>query len=57
MLDYDTSKSNSEVSKSNSWKITSFVENYVTSEEAVSHNVFYYQPDHQVRFYANNYVG
>ena len=36
-----------------------FLENYITSEEAVSHNVFYYQPlpisRYQVRFYANNY--
>ena len=36
-----------------------FLENCVTSEEAVSHNILYYQPlpitRHQVRFYANNY--
>ena len=36
-----------------------FLENYVTSEGAVSHNVLYYQPlpitRYQVRFYANNY--
>ena len=36
-----------------------FLENYGTSEEAVSHNVLYYQPlpisRHQERFYANNY--
>ena len=36
-----------------------FLENYVTSEGAVSHNVLYYQPlpitRHQERFYANNY--
>ena len=44
MLDFETSNSKSEVSKSNSWKITPFVENYVTSEGAVSHNVLYYQP-------------
>ena len=35
------------------------LENYVTSEGAVSHNVLYYQPlpitCYQVRFYANNY--
>ena len=35
-----------------------FLENYVTSEGAVSHNVLYYQPlpitRYQVRFYANN---
>ena len=48
---------NFEVSKSNSWKITSFTK--TTSEGAVSHNVLYYQPlpkcRYQVRFYANNY--
>ena len=43
MLDFETSKSNSEVSKSNSWKINFFLENYVTSEGAVSHNVLNYQ--------------
>ena len=36
-----------------------FLENYVTSEGAVSHNVLYYQQlpitRHQVSFYANNY--
>ena len=36
-----------------------FLENYVTSEGAVSHNVLYYQQLHitryQVSFYANNY--
>ena len=36
-----------------------FLENYVTSEGVVSHNVLYYQPlpitRYQVRFYANNY--
>ena len=36
-----------------------FLENYVTSEGAVSHNVLYYQPlsitCYQVRFYADNY--
>ena len=34
-----------------------FLENYVTSEGAVSHNVLYYQPlpitRHQERFYDN----
>ena len=35
MLDYKTSKSNPEVSKSKYF----FLENYVTSEGAVSHNV------------------
>ena len=61
MLDFETPISKSEVSKSNSWKITSFFENYVTSEGAVSHNVLYYQyqpppiTHYQVRLYANNY--
>ena len=36
-----------------------FLENYVTSEGAVYHNVFYYQQlsiaCYQVSFYANNY--
>ena len=36
-----------------------FLENYVTSEVAVSDNILYYQPlpitSHQVRFYAKNY--
>ena len=36
-----------------------FLENYITSEGAVSHNVLYYQPlpitSYLVRFYANNY--
>ena len=36
-----------------------FLENYVTSEGAVSHNVLYYQQlsiaCYQVSFYANNY--
>ena len=59
MLDFETSKSNSEVSKSNSVENYFFLENYVTSEGAVSHNVLYYQQlsiaRYQVRFYANNY--
>ena len=45
-LDFGTSKSNSEVSKSNSNIVVEnylFLENYVTSEGAVSHNVLYYQ--------------
>ena len=55
MLDFETSNSKLEVSKSNSWKITSFSKTiYVTSEGAVSHNVLYYQPlpitRYQVRF-------
>ena len=57
MLDFETSDSKTEVSKLNSW--TSFLENNVTSEGAVSHNVLHDQPlpitRYQVRFYANNY--
>jgi hypothetical protein len=37
-----------------------FVENYGTSEGAISHNVLYHQPlpftRHQERFYGNNYI-
>ena len=59
MLDFETSKFNSKVSNSNSWKITSFAKTYVTSEGAVFHNVLYYQQlpmnRYQVRFYANTY--
>ena len=59
MLDFETSSSKSVVSKLNLWKITYFLKNYVTSEEAVYHNVLYYQPlpitRYQVSFYANNY--
>ena len=41
MLDFETSKFNSDVSKSNSWKNSQhfFLKNYVTSEGAISHNV------------------
>ena len=44
--------------ETNSWKITSFVENYVTSEGAFSHNVSYLPlpiTRYQDRFHANNY--
>ena len=44
MLDFGTSKSNSEVSKIKFVENYFFLENYVTSEGAVSHNVLYYQP-------------
>ena len=61
-LDFGTSKSNYEVSKSNSNILEEnyfFLENYVTSERAVSRDVWYYQPlpntRYQVRFNANNY--
>ena len=59
MLDFETSNSKSEVSESNSWKITSFSKNYIGSEGAVSHDVLYYQQlpiiRYQERFHANNY--
>ena len=42
MLGFEISNSKLEVSKSNSNYF--FLENYVTSERAVSHNVLYYQP-------------
>ena len=58
MLDFETSNSKSEVSKSNSRKITSFLKT-TSLQRAPSHNVLYYQPlpitRYQVRFYANNY--
>ena len=57
MLDFETSNSKLEVSKSSLWIIT--LEEYSASEGAVSHNVLYYQPlpisRYRVRFYANNY--
>ena len=46
MLEFWTSKSKSEVSKSKPNILVDndfFLENYVTSEGAVSHNVFHYQ--------------
>ena len=46
LLDFGTSKSNSEISKSNSNILVEnyfFLENYVTSEGADSHNALYYQ--------------
>jgi hypothetical protein len=56
MLDFETSNSKLEVSKSNSWKITSFSS---FSEGAVSHNVLYYQSlpstRNQERFYDDYY--
>ena len=59
MLDFETSfyilRSRNQIRM----QITYFLENYVTSEGAVSHNVLYYQSlsitHYQVRFYANNY--
>ena len=54
MLDFETSNSKSEFVEN-----YFFLENYVTSEGAVSHIVFYYQPlpitRNQERFYDNNY--
>ena len=63
MLDFGTSKSNSEVSKTNSniqqGKLILLFENSVTSEGPVSHKVLYYQQllvdCYQVSFYAHNY--
>ena len=62
MPDFETSKYNSEVSKSNSNILVRnyfFPENYLTSEGAVSQNVLYYQQlsvaRYKVSFYANNY--
>ena len=58
MLDFGTSKSNlrSQIILVENYF---FLENYVTSEGAVSHNVLYYQQlsiaCYQVSFYANNY--
>ena len=46
MLDFETSKSNSDVSKLNSNIVVEnylFFENYITSEGAISHNVLYHQ--------------
>ena len=58
MLDFETSNSNSEVSKIKFVENYVFLDNYVTSEGAVSHNVLYYQQlpitHNQVCFYANN---
>ena len=59
MLDFGTSKSNSEVSKSNT---NILVENYflrknnVTSEGAVSQNVLYYQQLSIARLQLNFYA-
>ena len=62
VLNFGTSKSNPGVSKSNYNVLVEnyfFLENYVTSEGAVYHNVVYNQQlaitRYQVRFYANNY--
>ena len=58
MLDFETSNSNSEVSKIKLLENEFFLENYVTSEGSVPHNVLYYYTlpitRYQVRFYANN---
>ena len=56
MLDFETSNSKLEIKFVENYF---FLENYVTSEGAVSHNVLYHQslPNtrYQVRFYVNNY--
>ena len=58
MLDFGTSKSNSEVSKSNSWKFTSFSkttllqrEPFLTMFYTINSSIACYQ----VSFYAKNY--
>ena len=55
MVDFETSSSKLEVSKSNSVENYFFLQNYGTSEGAVSNNVLYHQPlpitCHQERFY------
>ena len=60
MLDFKTSISNYGGLEIKFVESYLFLENYVTSEGAVSHNVYkYYQQlpitCYQVRFYANNY--
>ena len=55
MLDFETSNSKPEVSKSIPWKNYFFLEKYVTSEGTVSHNVLYYQPLPITRYHAYNY--
>ena len=53
MLEFETSKSNSDVSKSNSNILVRnnfFLKNYVISEGAVSHNVLYYQQLSIIRY-------
>ena len=56
MVDFETSSSKSEIKFVENYF---FLENYGTSEGAVSHDVVYHQPlpitRHQERFYANNY--
>ena len=59
MLDFVTSKSNSEVLKSNSWKITSFLNTTLLQREPFL-TMFYNNNSspllcYQVRFYAHNY--
>ena len=59
MLDFETTNSKSERSRNQIREKYLFLENYVTSEGAVSQNVVYYQqlpiPRNQVGFYVNNY--
>ena len=59
MLDFETSsKSNFEISKSNSWKTTSFTKTTLLQREPFL-TMFYYQPlpitRYQVSFYANSF--
>ena len=59
ILDFETSRSFSDVSKSNSRKISSFSKTMSLQREPFFHNVLYHQllpiTRYQVRFYANNY--
>ena len=59
MLEFETSRWGLEINSNILVRNYFFLENYVTSEGAVSHNVLYYQQlsiaRYQVSFYANNY--
>ena len=59
MLDFETSHSKSRGLEIKFVENYFFLENYITLEGAVSHNVLYCQPlpiiRYQVRLYANNY--
>ena len=59
MLNFETSNSKLEVSKIKFVENYFFLENEVSSEGAVSHNLLYYQllpiTHYLVRFYADNY--
>ena len=59
MLDFGTSNSKAELSKSNSWKTTSFSKTTLLQEPFLT-IVLYYQPlpitHYQMRYYANNFL-